>query len=138
MTSFKGDKDRLKAETAQAIDFDKAKANRRGLIDANLKVLGAEQVEDEQMLNIVVQAAIRKHGLPTDSGVFGRPIEAFALDCEKLSQRLVLAKRKREWSQVRDVMLGLNFREPNELHPAQAKRVGVELPTIELPTLVPG
>lgn len=121
MTSFKQQKEQeIKLATA-AQALDRAKAERSAQIQLHLKKLGEDQAEDEQMLNIVVQAVLQADGLPLGDA------EDFVLRAEHLAERICRGRRNREWSQVRDLLAVLNARDPNVVMVRAAARAGVEL-----------
>lgn len=106
------------AEAAQKLDL--AKAQRAAVIEAHTSVLREEQQADATMVTIIVQAAIKSHGSPKDT-------EAFAAAAEELAHRLGTARRRRQYGQLKELLDGLNAREPNEVLVLAAKRAGVEL-----------
>lgn len=132
MTSFKQQKDEERKLQETAAKMDRLKAEHSAMVQLNLKKLGEEQAEDEQMLNIVVQAAVQADGLPATVDV-----ENFALRAERVAERICASRRTREWSQVRKLFDELNARDPNPVMVAAAKRAGVELVPPARMVLVP-
>lgn len=122
MASYKEQRENEAKLQAAAQKLDQAKHERAALIQLHLKKLGEDQAEDEQMLNIVVQAAIQADGVPGEGA-----LELFASRTEALAIRLSAARRTREWSQVRKLFDELNARDPNAVMVLAAKRAEVEL-----------
>lgn len=123
----RNDKRRMEA---MALDFDKARAQREVEMNSHLGALDAEQQEYAQALNIVVQASIHKDGLPSQ-----RKLEAFALNCEALAERLVSKRRVREWTETKALLDTQNYRSPRAAMVVAARRNGVALLT-ESPPIV--
>lgn len=103
-----------------AAKLDAAKAQRAALIEMHTNSLREEQQADGNMLALIVQAALQSDGAPADP-------EAFAREAEQLAHRLGTARRHRQYSQLKQLLDGLNARDPNEVLVAAAKRAGVDL-----------
>lgn len=117
----KRNEDRKISEAALKLDELNAKRNR--IVGAHLKALEAEQTEDAQMLNLVVQKAIEFHGL---LNVEKHP--DFIVSCERLAYALTARRRTREQTQLKEMLVLAKPPElPNEVLVATAKRAGVEL-----------
>ncbi len=113
---------RLQA-SADALSLEKLSAVSNAEVGHHLKTLGDDQAEDAQMLITVLQAAIQADGLPQGPTA----TEIFAAGCEALALRITGAKRKREWTETKALLDGLNARNPNPGMVLAAKRAGVEL-----------